>query len=129
MLVLFFCHQKTAYEVRISDWSSDVCSSDLLFPEVDLQLVSGAVRIGVARCVTRSEPARVGERLRLEAPILLVGKGAGSELRPPEIETRAALFARVTHQREIHQFVGAHPPRVHGPSAPLGHHGPAPTGA
>src|SRR3546814_1166514 len=25
----FFCKQKTAYEMRISDWSSDVCSSDL----------------------------------------------------------------------------------------------------
>src|SRR3546814_8489738 len=27
--VLFFIKQKTAYEMRISDWSSDVCSSDL----------------------------------------------------------------------------------------------------
>src|SRR3546814_1052034 len=28
---LFFCfNQQTAYEMRISDWSSDVCSSDLL---------------------------------------------------------------------------------------------------
>src|SRR3546814_2218011 len=27
--MLFFCKQKTAYERRISDWSSDVCSSDL----------------------------------------------------------------------------------------------------
>src|SRR3546814_5531988 len=26
----FFFKQKTAYELRISDWSSDVCSSDLL---------------------------------------------------------------------------------------------------
>src|SRR3546814_10829373 len=26
---IFFCKQKTAYEMRISDWSSDVCSSDL----------------------------------------------------------------------------------------------------
>src|SRR3546814_7355963 len=26
---LFFFKQKTAYELRISDWSSDVCSSDL----------------------------------------------------------------------------------------------------
>src|SRR3546814_5246392 len=26
---LFFFKQKTAYEMRISDWSSDVCSSDL----------------------------------------------------------------------------------------------------
>src|SRR3546814_10102042 len=30
IVVLFLCRQKTAYEVRISDWSSDVCSSDLL---------------------------------------------------------------------------------------------------
>src|SRR3546814_3169415 len=29
-LALFFVKQKTAYEMRISDWSSDVCSSDLL---------------------------------------------------------------------------------------------------
>src|SRR3546814_2285614 len=28
--LLFFFKQKTAYEMRISDWSSDVCSSDLL---------------------------------------------------------------------------------------------------
>src|SRR3546814_10238621 len=27
--IVFFCKQKTAYEMRISDWSSDVCSSDL----------------------------------------------------------------------------------------------------
>src|SRR3546814_1386139 len=29
MLYVFFFKQKTAYEMRISDWSSDVCSSDL----------------------------------------------------------------------------------------------------
>src|SRR3546814_2366740 len=29
MMSLFFFKQKTAYEMRISDWSSDVCSSDL----------------------------------------------------------------------------------------------------
>src|SRR3546814_18353888 len=29
LFVLFFFKQKTAYEMRISDWSSDVCSSDL----------------------------------------------------------------------------------------------------
>src|SRR3546814_1398667 len=28
--MIFFCKQKTAYEMRISDWSSDVCSSDLV---------------------------------------------------------------------------------------------------
>src|SRR3546814_8415993 len=28
-ICFFFCKQKTAYEMRISDWSSDVCSADL----------------------------------------------------------------------------------------------------
>src|SRR3546814_2724411 len=41
---VFFFKQKTAYVLRISDWSSDVCSSDL-------QLVCG--RIGVAAIMGR----------------------------------------------------------------------------
>src|SRR3546814_6248675 len=32
MWFVFFFKQKTAYEMRISDWSSDVCSSDLTEP-------------------------------------------------------------------------------------------------
>src|SRR3546814_9102076 len=32
--MFFFFKQKTAYEMRISDWSSDVCSSDLLLAGV-----------------------------------------------------------------------------------------------
>src|SRR3546814_1505229 len=45
--ILFFCFkQKTAYEMRISDWSSDVCSSDLLArhfrdPQWPAELVGG----------------------------------------------------------------------------------------
>src|SRR3546814_1315594 len=30
IIIFFFFKQKTAYEMRISDWSSDVCSSDLI---------------------------------------------------------------------------------------------------
>src|SRR3546814_2927241 len=33
LYVFFFFKQKTAYEMRISDWSSDVCSSDLWMVE------------------------------------------------------------------------------------------------
>src|SRR3546814_16492742 len=33
-MYFFFFKQKTAYEMRISDWSSDVCSSDLLEGDV-----------------------------------------------------------------------------------------------
>src|SRR3546814_1465152 len=38
---LFFFKQKTAYEMRISDWSSDVCSSDLLPRGARSQLAQG----------------------------------------------------------------------------------------
>src|SRR3546814_1811984 len=45
-VLFFFFKQKTAYEMRISDWSSDVCSSDLLGQavgddQVDAFLVAG----------------------------------------------------------------------------------------
>src|SRR3546814_19765004 len=33
---VFFFKHKTAYELRISDWSSDVCSSDLVDPSTDI---------------------------------------------------------------------------------------------
>src|SRR3546814_3961168 len=36
-MAFFFCKQKTAYEMLISDWSSDVCSSDL---ETETELFS-----------------------------------------------------------------------------------------
>src|SRR3546814_987047 len=45
LVFFFFFKQKTAYEMRISDWSSDVCSSDLAFQECDA--------IGISRPVTK----------------------------------------------------------------------------
>src|SRR3546814_3584448 len=35
LFLFFYFKQKTAYEMRISDWSSDVCSSDLLRPMIE----------------------------------------------------------------------------------------------
>src|SRR3546814_1815560 len=46
LLFFFFFKQKTAYEMRISDWSSDVCSSDLV---EDRQQVDIADRAQVER--------------------------------------------------------------------------------
>src|SRR3546814_4805203 len=42
--MFFFVKQKTAYEMRISDWSSDVCSSDLIRPEPEIGAEDVAVR-------------------------------------------------------------------------------------
>src|SRR3546814_7518363 len=39
---VFFFKQKTAYEMRISDWSSDVCSSDLMATPSDRRFIYGS---------------------------------------------------------------------------------------
>src|SRR3546814_9350780 len=44
----FFFKQKTAYEMRISDWSSDVCSSDLL-PNIGFSVQQAAIEKGIAK--------------------------------------------------------------------------------
>src|SRR3546814_9169761 len=41
--LFFFFKQKTAYEMRISDWSSDVCSSDLILASSVVGLFQGAI--------------------------------------------------------------------------------------
>src|SRR3546814_18776032 len=46
IVVCFFFKQKTAYEMRISDWSSDVCSSDLLMDVVAHACECGGDRFG-----------------------------------------------------------------------------------
>src|SRR3546814_11674881 len=70
---MFFFKQKTAYDMRISDWSSDVCSSDL-------EHTGGAIRLeddGVVRCAEgradshpRSAAEEAGEELDLIAATL-----------------------------------------------------------
>src|SRR3546814_5694229 len=57
----FFFKQKTAYEMRISDWSSDVCSSDLSMLSALIGL--STMYIVFADCITRhrSEERRVGK--------------------------------------------------------------------
>src|SRR3546814_6679378 len=66
-LFFFFFKQKTAYEMRISDWSSDVCSSDLSQRRSagpDLESRASAVpcsRRRTSKAVSRSEERRVGK--------------------------------------------------------------------
>src|SRR3546814_10134522 len=65
-LSIFFCKQKTAYEMRISDWSSYVCSSDLVAVPAGLGLI-GFV-----------EPCSLGSSLVFVK--YLEGKGATAKL-------------------------------------------------
>src|SRR3546814_1651679 len=79
--LLFFFKQKTAYEMRISDWSSDVCSSDLFllnvggrsnqalqaFGQIMAHLQSlGPVHQGILPVAEDLCPARIGVQGRSE---------------------------------------------------------------
>src|SRR3546814_1615341 len=56
--VVFFFKQKTAYDMRISDWSSDVCSSDLAAVHLRAELIITVV--GQQLEITRQSVARLG---------------------------------------------------------------------
>src|SRR3546814_7257358 len=83
--VFFFFKQKPAYEVRISDWSSDVCSSDLVgLDALDeglraLELHALEARIAVEHHVdhVRVRGARAGE---LVAHARRIGQALGAEV-------------------------------------------------
>src|SRR3546814_2228752 len=69
LICFFFFKQKTAYELRISDWSSDVCSSDL-------RLADDARRIILYRSGIRRPARRVGAGMVGPDPHgLLLGDG------------------------------------------------------
>src|SRR3546814_4249913 len=54
---VFFFKQKTAYEMRISDWSSDVCSSDLNAETGDCGQPATGLALGVQAMNCRSSTA------------------------------------------------------------------------
>src|SRR3546814_1190409 len=72
-IVFFFFKQKTAYEMRISDWSSDVCSSDLLVCKADAlrdfveRLTRGFVGVQWDRVI-------IGRNQRHEVPAIPRGR-------------------------------------------------------
>src|SRR3546814_1063629 len=80
VLLFFFFKQKTAYEMRISDWSSDVCSSDL------------AVLIERRREERDGDPLEpVVEALQAGASLILFPEGTRTAERLPQ-RFRGGLF-------------------------------------
>src|SRR3546814_2531190 len=75
-MYFFFFKQKTAYEMRISDWSSDVCSSDLkllAFVRPSARQLAKANGVGAA--------APFGQTLDVSGPFL--GKDVAAEMVTP----------------------------------------------
>src|SRR3546814_2638904 len=79
MCYIFFFKQKTAYEMRISDWSSDVCSSDLYNCLAHDDRLAGGRALLKGALHGGHEMARIG--------INLLGARARSGLRHDEIRS------------------------------------------
>src|SRR3546814_7068213 len=73
LLFFFFFKQKTAYEVRISDWSSDVCSSDLIVGRpLSAQVIPHfCSMLGTTAAPTDSEIAEIVSHLKNGAQVAL----------------------------------------------------------
>src|SRR3546814_9809346 len=71
----FFFKQKTAYEMRISDWSSDVCSSDLMVHVLEEGLLQGLGQVAPRREVPLQAAQHQNEVQHdgLEAAVEVVG--------------------------------------------------------
>src|SRR3546814_3321333 len=95
-MFFFFLQQKTAYEMRISDWSSDVCSSELLSLPVPVRHREPVAALGLdadQRCETG--PPQGCHRLVL--PVL--GDAGPALAHDMPFEPRAALRFLLRHGR------------------------------
>src|SRR3546814_5879921 len=89
LLIFLFFKQKTAYEMRISDWSSDVCSSDLTPLRLD----------GLSSRLTQVTGYRK-TICKVKSPEYVVRRINGDEA-PVMVRARAARTALVTVAREM----------------------------
>src|SRR3546814_15286684 len=72
-MFFFFFKQKTAYELRISDWSSDVCSSDLPPVKSQFQWPLAGRKVNPLRRGRVTRPLNMG--VRAINGLLTVGEG------------------------------------------------------
>src|SRR3546814_4520635 len=124
MCLFFFFKQKTAYEMRISDWSSDVCSSDLSrhhWASADAFVVTpsrsersgpdaagggaGAAKSGpTAQADSISAETVVASRMRMALSPYSAGCGAGSG-DPPSRPRSVAMRRSEEHTSELQSLM------------------------
>src|SRR3546814_70740 len=87
--VFFFFNQKTAYEMRISDWSSDVCSSDLLISGI------GSVnKLGAGTVIFSADNSYTGITTIAAGVLQLGGGGTTGSIAGNVVNNAALAFNR-----------------------------------
>src|SRR3546814_2516472 len=97
-MVFFFFKQKTAYEMRISDWSSDVCSSDLPDAVDDGLSASGGDVAGQG-------PASPGRRAEHRLPVIAVDFAVHQVHRGSADEAGDEEIGRASCRERVCQYV------------------------
>src|SRR3546814_10612523 len=107
-MFFFFFKQKTAYEIRISDWSSDVCSSDLRqadAAEAGLIADEGVGQIIALEIVARIAPRPAEAARQIELRLHARRHGAvrigGGEVEPVGRDVRAVEIGRAAGRARV----------------------------
>src|SRR3546814_18476772 len=91
----FFVKQKTAYEMRISDWSSDVCSSDLPCPSgLDLQQAGRKALVDADRAAGRVRNCPFLRRQHDHARHFGAFGGGGPARRQPRLDRKSVVSGK-----------------------------------
>src|SRR3546814_7588755 len=92
VLFFFFFKQKTAYELRISDWSSDVCSSDLFL---------------VRQISLTADGREIVRAAMIAKPQLSLGRAAESDIHLPDLALEPD-HARIEQDRKSTRLNSSH---------------------
>src|SRR3546814_1717737 len=98
MYLFFFFKQKTAYEMRISDWSSDVCSSDLEPKDNWTALFRPGERV---RLRFINAAAMTSFNVRIPGLSLGVVQADGQNVRPVEVGEFQIAVAERSEERRV----------------------------
>src|SRR3546814_6666418 len=103
-MVVFFFKQKTAYDMRISDWSSDVCSSDLPAVAARRDGETLARRTLLARLCAHHRPAH-GRLFRADPVLLLYPEMDSEDRRRYGVRRRAGEIGRASCRERVCTYV------------------------
>src|SRR3546814_2632770 len=124
MFVLFF-KQKTAYEMRISDWSSDVCSSDLqqYHSNIANNVIKGCRRQGILNSVDYAKITNntidgvqndtLGDAILNTGKHVLIDGNSGRNLEGNGIDARGGDYTTIVNN-DMEMGVGGVAPPVAG---------------